>query len=280
MGITKNELFEAIPTDWSDLTLTDYAYVIDIKNRYINEEINSTQYLFETLELLTGIDINEQVYYTLNNNETRLLSRNVSFLKNLPTKYARSLTINGEIYELLDLDSIKVNEYAALDYYLTNDIVNNLHRIAAILYRKHRPNEYGNKIREPFNYNYEERAELFKDLSMEVAFCVDYFKDFRIQVQEMFPFVFKKAENNEELTEEELEDIEKQKEDEKKAFEQMTFREKAAYKEAKRKELLQQQFTWEYMLLDLTQDDIVKAHAIYEFEILYVFNMMNARKAD
>jgi len=280
MEITKNDLFEALPTSWNDITLSDYTYLQEIKQRYVNEELNATQFLFETLELMTGISTREKVYYTLNNNETRLLSRNVSFLKNLPTKYAPAIEINGEKYELMDLESMKVNEYSALDYYLTNDIVNNVHRIAAILYRKHKENEFGNKIREPFNYNYEERAELFKELPMNLVYCVDYFKDFRIQVQEMFPFVFKKVENNEELSPEELEDIEQAELEEKKAYEQMSFREKAAYNEAKRKELLQQQFTWEYMLLDLTKGDIVAAHAIFEFEILYVFNMMNASRAD
>jgi hypothetical protein len=279
MEITKNILFESVPNSWSDLDFSDYIYLVDIKNKYLNEELNSTEYLFETLELLTGIDINNKVYYTLTNNETRNLSRTISFLKNLPTHFEQKIEIDGEIYELMDLDSMKVNEYTALDYYLTTDIVNNLHRIAAILYRKHKLNEFGNKIREPFNYNYEERAELFFNTPMNVGYCVEYFKEFRLKIQDMFPYVFVKPENNDELTEDELKELEEQKQAELKAYNEMSFREKAAYKENKRKELLQQQFAWEYLLLDLSKGDIVAAHKMYEFEILYVFNMLNVIKA-
>ena len=46
----------------------------------------------------------------------------------------------------------------------------------------------------------------------------------------------------------------------------MNFREKAAYNEQKRKELLEQTFTWEYLILDLAKNDIIKAHQVYDFD--------------
>ena len=275
--LTKEELFELIPTGWESVHIADYIELVELEQN--REQYVGYQYLFEKLGVLTQTDPTEPVYYTLTINECRMIERNLSWLQSMPGNFSNSIEINGETYSMVDLNSLKVNEYAALDYYITTDIANNIHRFASILYRKHIKNAHGNLIREPFDYDYEERANLFLDIPMSIVYCIEYFREFRLNTQKMFPFCFPVADDMSNMTDEEIEKHLAEKEEEEKEYENMNFRERAAYDEGKRKELLQQKLTWEYLILDVAGGDIVKAHQIYEFEVLYVFQMINAVKS-
>ena len=73
-----------------------------------------------------------------------------------------------------------MGEYIDLDHFITDGVVKNLHKIIAILYR---PLKYGQKIMGKYVWDideystedFEDRANLFKDLEVEKAFSASSF---------------------------------------------------------------------------------------------------------
>jgi len=132
------------------------------------------------LSVLTGCPI-QTLRKVKTEHSARLFKYADLLFKEEDTTYQQTFTFQEKNYGFIpNLNEITLGEYIDLDHFITDGVVKNLHKIIAILYR---PLKFGQKIMGKYVWDideystedFEDRANLFKELEVEKAFSASSF---------------------------------------------------------------------------------------------------------
>jgi hypothetical protein len=141
-----------------------------------------------------------------------------------------------------------------LEYYFSNNFVNNLTNICGLCYRVKSRDDWFNEIFEPYRFNPIDRADRFTDLPINVTYgVVPEYLSFRTELLKAYENLFMP---DVEDTDEEL-DVEDLKEEQ--------------------QELRIKKWGWEKVIYDLAGEDITKADQITDLPLIMVLNFMSMK---
>lgn len=235
-----------IPKSWSEIYLDQFVSIRTLETRSIYS--NS----LEILAILTDTTSNDEVWDDMDLDDMNNLINDILWLKNEPSNnFKRHI----DDLEIIDINKITFGEFLDLEYYFT-DYYNNLGKICAVMYRKHRIDEWGIKRYEPYpEYDINERAMFFEDKSItDVYGIIKYYLDFKEMINKTYD-LFEPSIDDDELDELDEEDI-----------------------EAEKQEKVYRNWVWENILHKLSNGDITKYDDILKKPIIFIFNQLSFQK--
>jgi hypothetical protein len=153
-----------IPESWAEIKLANYQeYIEYVKNQDDNKPFYKK--LVEIISILTDTD--EEILYKLPYESLFEIQNNMKFLEDEPTALFKNIIeVKGKKYGFQkNLHQLSLGEWIDLEHYASQDIIQNLHYIAAILYRKvvSEGDEYFDyEIEDYKNVKIQGQAEMFK----------------------------------------------------------------------------------------------------------------------
>jgi len=175
----------------------------------------------------------------------------LNFLRHEPSK--------GAVSKIEDLHFkpfilLKFGEFIDLEYYFSNNFVNNLTSICGLCYRIKRVDEWGLEEFEPYRFNPADRSHRFTDLPINVTYgVVPEYLTFRAELMQKYENLFMPdiEEPDEELDAEDL-------------------------KEEQEEQRIKK-WGWEKVIYDLAGEDITKADQITDLPLIMVLNFLSMK---
>lgn len=226
-----------IPKSWKEIKVDQF---IELHN--LEEESLGSLFLYqlESLAILTDEDADE---IDITPNELIEILDSLKWVSNEPRGYSAklgNLTFRPFTY-------LTLGEFIDLEHYFSDDYINNLPLICAILYRHTKQDEWGNVIYEPYKYLPQDRAHLFNEVSItDVYGIIQLYLKFREEFIERYSFIFNPdIEGEDEMDEED-----------------------------KQAEKVENKWSWEMLLYSLSGEDITKVDPITDLPLVFVFNFL------
>lgn len=239
-------MIENLPKNWSEVTLYQYQEL----NKSIKYDI------FDELSILLNTTPDDPIIENLDWEEVGKILDKLSWLKKEPNAIIQK-EIEGFI--LKAFNKLTLGEFIDLEYYFENKI-ENLHIMMAILYRSQKIDDWDHIKIEPYDYDIEERGEIFLDISIIKAFgFLKEYESFRNNFLDSYKNLF--VEENNLIEDEEL-----------------TGREKIEAQKTTLEEKAKSKWSWESILLGLTNNDVTKFDALLNTSLILVFNTLSAKK--
>jgi hypothetical protein len=226
-----------IPKSWSQVKVDQF---IELHN--LDEEGLGSLFLYqlESLAILTDEDADE---IDITPNELIEILNSLSWVKNEPRGYSAKL---GQL-TFRPFTFLTLGEFIDLEHYFSEDYINNLPTICAILYRHTKTDEWGNVVYEPYKFIPQDRAALFLELPItDVYGIIQLYLKFRADFIERYSFIFNP----------EIEDEDEMDEEDKQA------------------EHVENKWSWEMLLYSLSGEDITKVDPITDLPLVFVFNFL------
>jgi hypothetical protein len=226
-----------IPKSWNQIKVDQF---IELHN--LEEEGLGSLFLYqlESLAILTDEDADE---IDITPNELIEILNSLSWVKNEPRGYSTKL---GQL-TFRPFTFLTLGEFIDLEHYFSEDYINNLPTICAILYRHTKTDEWGNVVYEPYKYIPQDRAALFLELPItDVYGIIQLYLKFRADFIERYSFIFNP----------EIEDEDEMDEEDKQA------------------EHVENKWSWEMLLYSLSGEDITKVDPITDLPLVFVFNFL------
>jgi hypothetical protein len=226
-----------IPKSWNQIKVDQF---IELHN--LEEEGLGSLFLYqlESLAILTDEDADE---IDITPNELIEILNSLSWVKNEPRGYSAKL---GQL-TFRPFTFLTLGEFIDLEHYFSEDYINNLPTICAILYRHTKTDEWGNVVYEPYKYIPQDRAALFLELPItDVYGIIQLYLKFRADFIERYSFIF----NPEIDGEDEMDEEDKQ------------------------AEHVENKWSWEMLLYSLSGEDITKVDHITDLPLVFVFNFL------
>jgi hypothetical protein len=207
-------------------------------------------YQIDVLCILTDKDVS--YFEELELDELSILTDQIKWINSEPSKrYANKL----DNYVLKPFTKISLGEFIDLEYYFSNNYIDNFCHILALLYRRTSKNVYGDDIIEPYNYSPSDRLDWFLDYKITQVYGLipEYIK-FRENFTTTYTNLLTDVVSDDEV----LEDADEIKE--------------------QKKEQEQQKFAWESTIMALCNDDLSKFNDILDMSVVLVFNILGMKK--
>jgi hypothetical protein len=244
--------------NWQDITLEIYYEIIDIKCN------NITEYNNQLLAVLEDLDIYSDDFLDLEIDYVYEKINRYKFIKNdIITRLEKNIEINNIKLELIDMNLITLGAWIDLDIYTNKYKEKSIEYINAILYRQYKVDEWGNKIYEPYLYNIDNRIKLFYDTPIDILYHnFNNWINFRKNILETYQSIFIDPEDlsdefeTENLSEQQILEIKSEIQKDKKDAE----------------------MGWQYLLLELSNNDFIKAKKLLNEPIIYIFNMLISKR--
>lgn len=235
---------------WEDVSVGEYLDIIKIQQ-------NTPGYINRCLEVLCYLTDSDE-WENLSSKEVIQEYIRNSWLLNTPINTPISNKIG--VYTFKPFNKLSLAEWIDLDDAIINGEIS---KIAAIVYRKTKVDEWGNLIYEPYDYSLNERKEEFNELSVTLMFGIrDEAYKYRENLLNIFAELFESYEG--ELSEEEKEMLSP---GEIKEIE-------SAIKDDNRK----RDFAWQKLLDDISGGNWSTIPKVLELPHTFIFNMRLAKK--
>lgn len=253
------KLPQKLPKNWFEVSIEQYQELVGIESQ--KDTFSNTEYFIEKLSLFLDISPEDSFFDDISANELFELINTISW-----TNSPIPVTPLNEKWENMipkKFETLCLGEFIDLEHYM-NDPDENLHKIAAILYKQTAVDKWGNTEIEPYEYDLEQRSEIvLKAPIPQVYNLATSYSQWRKNFLENYEDLFQGEEGEEEEEEEEelegYEKIEKQKQ--------------------LQKEKVLVKWSWENMIWNLAQEDITKMKEIFGLEVILVFNMLSMKKS-
>ena len=149
-----------MPTDWNDITLTQYVDVIKKAKQVGLRELEKVVHIISILTWISGEDL------------YRLSTKNISKLGGYVTELLQSLP-EDELNHIIEVEGVEygfhtkladitMGEWVDIDTYITEGVEDNLHKIMSVLYRPVIAKEGDKYAIEEYKPD-KDRQELFKN---------------------------------------------------------------------------------------------------------------------
>jgi hypothetical protein len=240
-----------IAKDWSEVTVEQF---IELKS-LTNIGLLSNQ--IERFCILSNIDQDDELFDNVDTDDIINEVSKLHFLNHFPTKITN--TINE--YKLININKITVGEFIDIDTYMSDNFYINIPKIAAILYRKYKLDDWGNEIIEPYSFDLNERSLIFEEFSInDIYGALERFRAFKTNVMTSYKSLFNDDSDDEDLSEEESKGLDDE--------------------EIKRinadiqKEKLRKRFAWSALVYNLANEDISKMKDVYNLPLIFCLNIL------
>lgn len=165
-----------IPDGWHEVSIAQYQeFLVELQNTSITDY----KKIIKLLSILTDTD--EVEFMNLPMEAIYQIDDKITFMDKQPTEQFRNIiTINGREYGFQkNLNELTLGEWIDLEHYIVKGVMDNLHYIAAILYRPliDKGDEYFDYTIKPYTeINLEANAKLFRyNVSIEEIFGISVF---------------------------------------------------------------------------------------------------------
>ena len=237
-----------LPKAWNQITIESF-----IELRTLSDEDGVFNYQIDVLCTLLDCYPEDLDDITIEELEDLLIE--VKFIKGEPHKNYKN---EIGVYQLKPFNKITLGEFISLESYFSNNYIEKLLNIVAILYRRVRVNEWGDNVLESYNYHSNDRLNWFLDFPITdvygllpeyIKFREDIIEQYKNLMSESYEDDFEPSENMDSEEQKELEEEKKQK-----------------------------KWAWEQLIWSLCNEDLTKFHAVCELPLILVFNFLGMKK--
>lgn len=239
-----------IPRSWDEVFTDQFITLSKLETT----EMAFYEKNMEILSILTDTMPDDECWEDMDIDELTNHIKNIKWVMTEPPSTFNKNMLN---FEIIDINRLTFGEFIDLDYFFAENYYDNLTKIAAILYKKTKRDEWDNLVYEPYGkYSIDERAILFEEVKItEIFGIIRYYLDFKKELAKIY----------EQLFEPNFEDIEEdpdlQYEDEE--------------KDLIRQEEMAKKWSWESVLYKLSDGDVSKYDIITEMPVIFIFNQMS-----
>lgn len=247
-----------IPNGWNEVNVETYC---DLKQMDESKPNFFTRQI-EILSILTGTFSDDAEWSDMDIEELTNKTAELTWLRNEPNvNYKREINA----YKSIDVNNLTFGEFVDLEFYFTNDLFENLPKILATIYRKHKTDDFGNVVMEELgSYDLNQRAVYFNQISIEWVYGLIYeFMSFKTNIYESYKALFQPPITQEEMDEYEVLD---------------DYPVTAEELEAERMEKMAERWSWENITYRLADGDITKYDAIMKMPVIFIFNQLSFLK--
>ena len=218
--------------------------------RSLSSENGIFNYQIDVLSALTDSDISE--FEELDIDELSELTSQIKWIQSDPSRrYKNKL----DKYVLKPFSKLTLGEFIDLEYYFSNNYLDNFCHILALLYRRTSKNIYGDDIIEPYNYSPRDRLDWFLEYPItDVYGLISEYLKYRENFTNTYTNLLVDVVTDDEV----LEDAEEIKE--------------------QKREQEKQKFAWESTIMALCNDDLSKFNDILNMSVVLVFNILGMKK--
>jgi hypothetical protein len=237
-----------LPKAWNQITIESF-----IELRTLSDEDGVFNYQIDVL--CTLLDCYPEDLDDITIEELEDLLMEVKFIRGEPHKnYKKEIGV----YKLKPFNKITLGEFISLESYFSDNYIEKLLNIVAILYRRVRVNEWGDNVLESYNYHSNDRLDWFLDFPITDVYGLlpEYIK-FRDDIIDQYKNLMSESYEDDFETDSTL-DAEEQKE----------------FEEEKK----QKKWAWEQLIWSLCNEDLTKFHAVCELPLILVFNFLGMKK--
>lgn len=237
-----------LPKAWNQISIESF-----IELRTLSDEDGVFNYQIDVLCTLLDCYPEDLDDITIEELEDLLIE--VKFIKGEPHKNYKNQI---GVYQLKPFNKITLGEFISLESYFSDNYIEKLLNIVAILYRRVRVNEWGDNVLESYNYHSNDRLNWFLDFPITdvygllpeyIKFREDIIDQYKNLMSESYEDDFEPSENMDSEEQKELEEEKKQK-----------------------------KWAWEQLIWSLCNEDLTKFHAVCELPLILVFNFLGMKK--
>ena len=237
-----------LPQSWNSILLDQYIELRELEN----SSLNYLDKMLEIISIITDTDIDE--LEELSFTELVGIEKNLNWLTSEPSK---NISQKIDKYHYKGLDTLTLGEFIDLNHYFSENFVNELPTICAILYRQQTINKWNEIEVEPYEYDPRNRKELFMEVGItQVYGIIGSFLEYKSNFENTYANLFKP-----DLSDEPVDDLDEE-----------------TKKEIEEEERLDK-FSWERLIYTLTNGDITKTDKVLNLSVVYVFNVLSMKKA-
>lgn len=250
-----------VPKTWDEITVSQFIELNSIDLSQFESEF----YLnLEKLAIVTNTSADDECWEEMNVLELNKIIQNSIFLFSAPPNKFKDKI---DDFIILPFNKLTIGEFIDIEYFMSNNIIDNFTKILSIFYRKHKIGEWGETIIEPYSViDMNKRKEEFEDYPITYVFgiidaYIQFKNDFTAKYNALFEPVFDDSEQ--EFSEEELMNdpiLQHELEEEKKLEEK------------------HKKWSWEKLLFSVADGDITKISEVTELGLIYVFNMISMKR--
>ena len=218
--------------------------------RSLSSENGIFNYQIDVLSALTDSDISE--FEELDIDELSELTSQIKWIQSDPSRRYKNKI---DKYVLKPFSKLTLGEFIDLEYYFSNNYLDNFCHILALLYRRTSKNVYGDDIIEPYDYSPRDRLDWY--LSYPITDVYGLIHEY-LKYRENFTNTYTNLLVDVVPDDEVLEDVEEIKE--------------------QKREQEKQKFAWESTIMALCNDDLSKFNSILDMSVVLVFNILGMKK--
>lgn len=238
-----------IPKSWTEINVAQYIEIFQLQQTEFESLLD---YEIEVLSIL--MDEDPETFLDLDFDQLNEVIDKVKWLKQQPRNKIKK-QLNH--YSLINIDKLKLGEFIDLEHFFAESYVINLPKICAIIYRQTNTNEWGERVFEPYDFDLNERADEFYQVSVAdvyeiIPIYLKWRENFMNVYNNLFEPIITEPDEDEELDPEDL---------------------KAEQEEAKFK-----RWSWEQTIYNLANEDITKFEDVLKLPVVFAFNIMAMKK--
>lgn len=268
-----------IPSGWNEITCNQ---LIELEQLELSrEEYSDYEYVFEQIAILCDLDIDDDIFFELVDDDITLILNELKWMKNNLTKSANKyFELDGFTYKKINPNEMIAAEWITFDYYITNNYKLYVKEIIATAYRRISIDKYGNEIMEKFEFDFNQRVNSFGNITLD-NFPVYELIDFRKKCFDNFDLANRLEDDEDDEDDDfkindEEEDIENNEDGPDMSKDNYVTR--ANKRELEAKNNIAKVYNWEKIMMDLANNNILDAYKILDIPIVYIFRVITMRK--
>lgn len=246
-------------SNWTEIDLELFQELQEIKS--LERDLTVTEYYIEIIAFLAGVPPEDPVFDDMSSTELFQLVQQMSWIWGVPD--GRPKDWNG--LKPKPLDTLTLGEFIDMEHFIVEETAN-VSKIAALLWRKTRLDDWGTMQWEPYEYDLNSRAEeILRAPVSHIWPAINQYKKWRETFFSNYAELFAPPDQPSDEPEEDGEP------DADGNFSRT---------QAKQAEILAgryQKWSWESLIWSLANEDITRIPAIFNLPVLLVFNMLSMR---
>jgi hypothetical protein len=238
-----------IPSNWDEVYLDQYVELVKINDK----DISFYSKQIEVISILLDILPDDDQWDDVDTHDLNEMMRNLKWTS-LEPNINYSKKIND--YRCIDISNLTFGEFIDIDYLFTEDSIGNINKICAIMFRKHKVDEWGNIVYEPYGkYDLDIRKLEFDEQPITSVYgIVKLYRDYKTNIQSVYETIFEPVIEDDDEVEEEY-DVEEQKIIE--------------------EESLMKHWGWENVIYKLANGDVTKYDGITNLPLVFILNQLS-----
>ena len=239
-----------IPKGWNEVTVEDF---LELRSLETEEFVSFYSKQVSILSILCLVD--ETEFEEMDIDELGVL---MSQLKWLHTQPSVDFKDTVDDLHMIELNKLTFGQFLDIEHFISDDYYKNINLIAAIVYGKQRIGEWGETLFEPYGkIDIWKRADTFKDILISDIFgIIHHILTWRQGIMDIYSNIFQPTiddkDSDDEMSAEDL----KEEEDEQKL----------------------EKFYWQFLINDLTDNDVTKIGAVTDLPLIQVMNYITTKK--